>query len=1221
MNFAKTIPSTNYAPDEPTCLEKLQAMWWISKVIYAFIDKKNQILPEDCVNDLTSWYLNCLGDFQRLLKLSQFDEMTDNTHSKIAECICALASIVYGNGAIISVNNQNLVLGIDGQIGVLTRYLSFFPDNNNSKYLSTIPKRAVQVLYALCVQNRRKNVVESSPQLRKKCIARIRDSFQKYWINFGRVNLDTELAHGRYLLSIAKGLYIIIGHMRAEDDPIDKFEVEKLLYTAHYLMTVGVKDAPLDHQLTIEVAKPVPESIIDPPNHQRFRGKIPHSRGPKYRQARPSNGNAGQSKGQIQKRKKQIGKNQENITQTQLDESPIFSMDDSPWILINSSEGHSESEGLTSDSEDGQSRTDPKIMHERKHNKILMHVREAALKALYCMVKVFQKQALLGFWESFLAMEYNKTPLEIGQKVNLFTTLWLDSSQICRMQACAVLSMFCMTNRQFFVTMANEKPVVKVSKFKAGNRMNNNTMNGNANSVNNNTANNNSANNNWNGDTNNSGANSKIGNNSPSRFSNSRLGSSRYSANSRPAVNQNSTTVQNAMGVKLAQRLRFTVTSLISVLQEEKYNQVKTSLLNSITKIVQNVNFNKLNDGIILEIMDNACLPFMPELNKKISTDYAKVVRGLVDLICSILKIQPDHQEVAKIVENENGKYDWILKYALEFSKTRAVSGNTKPTLNSKTKAKNYQQETDSLKDYSSQLLQTLTRHQPALIKGHEQEIFNFACESIVDEKLSDDEKLSYLALLEYVMVAINERCKTSDEFKPTREAMWKKAFESRAIELSYNNDFTIAAVANFLATIDSESFEKIPAQHKYIRCITLGTVDRFTLGSGSGQCTLPSETKNEIIGAGIRSAGMLCNFESFQDDFQFLDQLAEAVLRAHPLSFEHTTVSYKIRQNTAWATANLTECLLRNKEQLKDDLEGFYYPHELFQNLIKLSTRACADKADRVVPHGLRAIGKLTYLYLEIYPLEASEHTKNLLEPVYKTLSKILTTCDDTKITKSKIRWNAACAIQEILKSENFQENKGKKNEIMIMDFVSAAVLAFVETEIFKVKNHCADCIFRIKFIETDVLMEIGRFILFVYNRDVIHVHQTSQTPERQVGVMRLIVRLWIYFLKQLEIKEREVFNFEEFINCETSGFERGVDVKMTYVKIFGKKYASDYESIRVTCKSLFENTIKYIHEYQHEPEVADNSPAEKASRIWFHEIVSKETELLNEYSTKFYG
>lgn len=79
MNFAKTIPSTNHAPDEPTCLEKLQAMWWISKVIYAFIDKKNQILPEDCVNDLTSWYLNCLGDFQRLLKLSQFDEMTDNT--------------------------------------------------------------------------------------------------------------------------------------------------------------------------------------------------------------------------------------------------------------------------------------------------------------------------------------------------------------------------------------------------------------------------------------------------------------------------------------------------------------------------------------------------------------------------------------------------------------------------------------------------------------------------------------------------------------------------------------------------------------------------------------------------------------------------------------------------------------------------------------------------------------------------------------------------------------------------------------------------------------------------------------------------------------------------------------------------------------------------------------------------------------------------------------
>ena len=70
MNFARTIPAdmNGYAIDEHTCLEKLQAMWWISKVIYAFIDKKNQILPEDCVNELTFWYLNCLGDFQRLLQ-------------------------------------------------------------------------------------------------------------------------------------------------------------------------------------------------------------------------------------------------------------------------------------------------------------------------------------------------------------------------------------------------------------------------------------------------------------------------------------------------------------------------------------------------------------------------------------------------------------------------------------------------------------------------------------------------------------------------------------------------------------------------------------------------------------------------------------------------------------------------------------------------------------------------------------------------------------------------------------------------------------------------------------------------------------------------------------------------------------------------------------------------------------------------------------------------
>merc|ERR1719203_138939 len=100
-----------------------------------------------------------------------------------------------------------------------------------------------------------------------------------------------------------------------------------------------------------------------------------------------------------------------------------------------------------------------------------------------------------------------------------------------------------------------------------------------------------------------------------------------------------------------------------------------------------------------------------------------------------------------------------------------------------------------------------------------------------------------------------------------------------------------------------------------------------------------------------------------------------------------------------------------------------------------------------------------------------------------------------------------------------------------------------------------------------------------------------------------------------------------------------------MRYVKIFGKKYASDYESMSVTCKTLFKNTIKYVEDYNEDEENgdgvvvfhrggvtpvgghranavdSDKNAADKASRVWFYEIVSKELGLLKDYYAKFYG
>lgn len=219
----KTKTFSDQIPDVTTnLLEKLQAIWWISKVIYVFVDRKDLILPADTIDTLTTWYLDILQDLKPLVAIDCPDQTIS---SKLAEIISALASIVYSCGPEISLANLSRMLS-PSEDGILIFYLYLFPEDKND--LTAIPKRAIQVVYALCVKSERGKDFSHVPWLRKVCLARIRDSFQKYYSIYKTKPTEVDMQQLKYLLSISKGLYVCLGNSQADEEPVDKFEVEKI---------------------------------------------------------------------------------------------------------------------------------------------------------------------------------------------------------------------------------------------------------------------------------------------------------------------------------------------------------------------------------------------------------------------------------------------------------------------------------------------------------------------------------------------------------------------------------------------------------------------------------------------------------------------------------------------------------------------------------------------------------------------------------------------------------------------------------------------------------------------------------------------------------------------------------------------------------------------------------------------------------------------------------
>lgn len=677
-NVSPVSTAAGFSPFKNSHLmTKLNAIYSISKLIYNFIDMKDQNIDMSYADYLTSFYLNCLDCFSVFLVAEQSEEGEPSSESsslhdqehlknlkkatllKLEHIVNALATIVHENGNMISPDNINKLLSRESDDGVLIKYLHYFSkksmpnkvefksssdsifgvttvESDDSTYqlvnsqtvcdsenFSLIPKMAVMVLYCLCVKNSRVNLPSEEDAnlpmalegnwLRKLCISRIRESFRLYYLNYGKFKKVKEISkkHASYLLTVSRGLMISISNIQQDDKTLSQFEVKQLLQVIRFLFSLGLNNAPKnDSKMENEVSQPIPDiasnMLKSEIGNQKFKGKLPYHK-TRFRKAN---------------KKKQISKNSNNFSSTTSDsdfpgnsqylarsednalEVPSEVASSTVKLLENraraklkftdmlSTTSDAESQISASDSEtlpgnfqnskspinsdlsprskEKQSLGCHKTFTERKSTgKLLTHCRENALDALYFMVKILPKKDMLDFREDFLALENNITE-DPGEKINLFTTLWLDGSVRHRIKACLILSEFCINSSKFLTGIANE------------------------------------------------------------------------------VCKTNLTT----MSINLASRLRFTILGLVNLIDRENHYNVKIELVKCLYKVVQNVPFSKLKPGLALIILNQACKPLftcLDSVSGNLPEKSSKLLEQAILLLTSLFKISPSIEEIKNL--------------------------------------------------------------------------------------------------------------------------------------------------------------------------------------------------------------------------------------------------------------------------------------------------------------------------------------------------------------------------------------------------------------------------------------------------------------------------------------------------------------------------------------------------------------------------------------------
>ncbi|XP_011690011.1 PREDICTED: HEAT repeat-containing protein 6 isoform X2 [Wasmannia auropunctata] len=153
-------------------------------------------------------------------------------------------------------------------------------------------------------------------------------------------------------------------------------------------------------------------------------------------------------------------------------------------------------------------------------------------------------------------------------------------------------------------------------------------------------------------------------------------------------------------------------------------------------------------------------------------------------------------------------------------------------------------------------------------------------------------------------------------------------------------------------------------------------------------------DEESAVRAAGLRALGMLVTLPALEHDTGFLMDLADTVC----LAFEDKNLGVRVK--SAWALANLCDCLSRQKQH--EEVEPFPL-EDLLPKLYLISVKAAKDN-DKVKCNAVRAIGTILYLCPQKHIL--SDTTLGL-----DALIKCAVLGNDMKV-----RWNACRALGLVL-------------------------------------------------------------------------------------------------------------------------------------------------------------------------------------------------------------
>ncbi|XP_077264129.1 HEAT repeat-containing protein 6 isoform X3 [Temnothorax americanus] len=153
-------------------------------------------------------------------------------------------------------------------------------------------------------------------------------------------------------------------------------------------------------------------------------------------------------------------------------------------------------------------------------------------------------------------------------------------------------------------------------------------------------------------------------------------------------------------------------------------------------------------------------------------------------------------------------------------------------------------------------------------------------------------------------------------------------------------------------------------------------------------------DEESAVRAAGLRALGMLVTLSALEYDTGFLMDLADTVCSA----FEDKNLGVRVK--SAWALANLCDCLSRQKRH--EEVEPLPL-EDLLPKLYHVSVKAAKDN-DKVKCNAVRAIGTILYLCPQKHIL--SDTTLGL-----DTLIKCAVLGNDMKV-----RWNACRALGLVL-------------------------------------------------------------------------------------------------------------------------------------------------------------------------------------------------------------